>query len=786
MIQDLYELSYQLKLKTELTKIGSTIGTAAYMSPEQTKGEEVDHRTDIWSFGVVLYEMLNGQLPFKGDYEQAVIYSIINEEPDSVRGDLPNTLKIILQKSLRKNVRDRYEKMKDILEDLKAQQNASTGSESSNSEKQNFGNKFSKAKKIIPALATILVAVILTIWFLSESDALPEGRIPIAVADFENLTGEPELNALSGMLITALEHSHRLSVMTRSRMFDVLRQLGKDDVLTVNEKIGREICQQADVIALAVPTIRKFGNVYSIDLKVLNTKQNRHLFSGHVKDEGQESIPDLIDQIAEQVRIEFRENDQQLKLEPRKVAQVTTPNLSAYQHYFKGKEYTDKLQFDKAKNEFKKAIELDSTFGLAYYSLSYAMGWNAEKLSTEYLDKALKWIDRIPEKEQYLVRAEKLRQGQGFAAGIPMLKEMEKLYPNDKEMLFNLGDWAFHSGDINMAEEYFEKVLALDPDHPRTIYHFDQLFFVKYIKGPGEFDFRESLAKAKEFYKKNPERSDIRSSIITLYAFMGEYENAENEIKQYMITAQTGANTIKGLQILASLLPYTGQYKRTYATMEKIIQQSYAQKDTTTAILTLMNMALVSSLGAEDNVLSLKIFKRINASKGYQNVDHGKHRLTMIAAISGQKAKAFELLESFQSQEIVLLPIIFSAVGESEKASSFVDMVLSISELPNSVKIMNIYLNAKSFYDNGKLDKAEKRALQMLQYYSPPTEFAHNICYPKNILLLGKINETKGNIKNAIRYYEQFLGMWKKADNGLKSVEYAKSHLSKLKGITVK
>ncbi|MGB5848125.1 MAG: serine/threonine-protein kinase, partial [Ignavibacteriaceae bacterium] len=113
----------KIKDGTELTKIGSTVGTAAYMSPEQTKGEEVDHRTDIWSFGVVLYEMLAGELPFKGDYEQAVIYSILNEDPKSItilREDAPSQLSNIIAKTLKKNPKERYHTIKELIEELKA------------------------------------------------------------------------------------------------------------------------------------------------------------------------------------------------------------------------------------------------------------------------------------------------------------------------------------------------------------------------------------------------------------------------------------------------------------------------------------------------------------------------------------------------------------------------------------------------------------------------------------------------------------------------------------------
>ena len=104
----------------QLTQVGTTLGTAAYMSSEQAKGEEVDHRSDIWSFGVVFYEMLTGTLPFKGDYEQAVVFNILNEEPEYSE-QIPENIKLVLQKAMTKNQDERYQNISDILKDLKSE-----------------------------------------------------------------------------------------------------------------------------------------------------------------------------------------------------------------------------------------------------------------------------------------------------------------------------------------------------------------------------------------------------------------------------------------------------------------------------------------------------------------------------------------------------------------------------------------------------------------------------------------------------------------------------------------
>jgi serine/threonine protein kinase len=109
--------------RTKVTKTGMTMGTVAYMSPEQSRGLEVDRRTDIWSFGVMLYEMITGQLPFKGDYDQAVVYSIVNEEAEPITGvrtGVPMELERIINKAMAKNPKERYQHVDEILVDLRA------------------------------------------------------------------------------------------------------------------------------------------------------------------------------------------------------------------------------------------------------------------------------------------------------------------------------------------------------------------------------------------------------------------------------------------------------------------------------------------------------------------------------------------------------------------------------------------------------------------------------------------------------------------------------------------
>ncbi len=457
----------------QLTQELSTLGTAAYMSPEQAKGEEVDHRSDIWSLGVVLYEMLTNSMPFRGDYEQAVIFNILNEEPSAPESKIPTEIELILQKALAKNPDDRYATAEMLLADL--EQLKSESGISRLQSKIHLPKSIQRKRYpfMWPALVmALLLTIVLAYQFLSTGD-YPLEKVPIAVVDFINKTSEPELNGLSGMLTTALEQSKRLSVITRSRMFDILKQLGKENVDYIDENLGREIAKHAGIKVLVLASIQKFDQLYNIDLKIINPIEEKYLFAASEKDEGKARIPEMVDRLAEKTREGLEESKEDIQLTAIPVAEITTPNLEAYQHYFKGQEYIEKIMFKKAEGEFEKAIGLDSTFGLAYYRLAYVLDWeNNQAQSKIEIDNAYKYIDQIPEKEKHLVRFVKTLTDSGWGkAGLKILREMEKIYPDNKEMLYNIGDISYHIGDYEQAKTYLQKVLEMDSKSARAVEH---------------------------------------------------------------------------------------------------------------------------------------------------------------------------------------------------------------------------------------------------------------------------------------------------------------------------
>jgi len=309
-----------------LTKTGRTLGTVAYMSPEQARGEKMDHRTDIWSLGVVLYEMLAGQLPFKGDYEQAVIYSIMNEEPEPIPG-MDTECERILNKALAKNLEERYQNVEDVINDLK-----------------------SLRKKIESKL-------------LQEQSR--EKSVPsIAVLPFVNMSADPEqeyfCDGMAEEIINALTHIKGLHVVARTSAFSFR---GKEiDV--------REIGHKLNVKTLLEGSVRKTGNRLRITAQLVNVTDGYHFWSERFDREMKDvfAIQDEISMaIVEKLKVQL------LGEEKAKIVKRHTEDPEAYNLYLKGLYFLNKWSEEgtqRGLEYIQKAIEADPNFALAYLGIA--------------------------------------------------------------------------------------------------------------------------------------------------------------------------------------------------------------------------------------------------------------------------------------------------------------------------------------------------------------------------------------------------------------------------------
>ncbi|NOY60187.1 MAG: protein kinase [Calditrichaeota bacterium] len=466
------------KLKGKSTRSEVISGTAAYMSPEQVQGFEVDQRSDIWSLGTIIYEMLFKIPPFHGPSNYDILDSIINDNlklPDHPSPNIPRDLQKIISHCLEKDTSNRYMTMNEVKADLKK-----------------FRTKFKKIKTVafkgitinfhplrILYTSLLLLLVFSAILFTNIKNHKTVKRSIIVVTDVRNETKEKELNGLSDMFITSLEQSPRISVMTRERMFDILKQLGKDDITYIDEQLAREICASAHANYILETTLRKFDGQYNFDLKIIDIRKKKFLFTEQARGHGQASIPEMIDRLVVKTRIVFKEKKEDIEAHNKMAVQDLTKNFEAHEHYFIGETLFLQRKFSESEKEFKKAIFMDSTFSLAYYRLACVI---REQTENEQLQKSLLkhaselMKDYFPLKQKYMVNAEIAYFEKGAQSAIQILKQVEELYPDEKRLLFKLGEWYWIIQDYKTAVSYFQKCLHLDPTFEPALFNLSRLY----------------------------------------------------------------------------------------------------------------------------------------------------------------------------------------------------------------------------------------------------------------------------------------------------------------------
>jgi eukaryotic-like serine/threonine-protein kinase len=372
----------KLKGSLKLTRTSSTVGTAAYMAPEQIQGGEVDARSDIFSFGIVLFEMLTGHLPFRGEHDAAMMYSIMNEQPQLLRqyrDDCPADLDRIIFRALEKDPEDRYQHIDDMVSELRRLQKHTTRIIRTQAE-QVEGNVPAAVKeppgpataakggspgrrlRIVLIAGAVLLIVVPALFFLLEKPT--ETITSIAVLPFVNVSGDPNVEYLSDGftegLINTLSKLPGIKMMSSRSVF---KFKGKD---TDPQKAAQEL----HVGAVLTGRILQRGDELSISAELIDAQDNSHIWGNQYDRKGSDLIAvqaAISRGISDELRVSMT-GDQQ-----KRFAALPTQNIEAYQLFLKGRFSLNRRQeegFDKALGYFQSAVAADPSFALAYAGLA--------------------------------------------------------------------------------------------------------------------------------------------------------------------------------------------------------------------------------------------------------------------------------------------------------------------------------------------------------------------------------------------------------------------------------
>jgi tetratricopeptide (TPR) repeat protein/TolB-like protein len=408
------------------------LGTVAYMAPEQARGGTIDHRTDIFSFGVLLYELFSGTLPFRGQSSVETMHAILHQPAPQLRfsAPLPATasqdVQRIVEKCLAKNPDDRYQGMKDLAVDLKAARRRLDTASFEVAAVPVAASKRPTSLLVAVASVALIVAAGLWLWLTQAPEpAQATGTRPsVAVLHFENNTGNTAMDwlrtGLTDMLVTDLSQSTDVEVLSTDRLVQILGEIGKLDDKVVSFETVQELARRAHVQHVLLGSFVKAGDAIRINVRLQEASSGRIVSTDRVEAPNEAGLFPTMDDLTRRVKAQFISSASSggvfagLLSRPgaagpdmgldRDLKDVTTSSMEAYRHYAAGIEQHQRGRYLDAIPHFEQAIKADPGFALAYAKLAVVS--NNSGLSNDrdkYAERALQLVDRLTPRERYYI-----------------------------------------------------------------------------------------------------------------------------------------------------------------------------------------------------------------------------------------------------------------------------------------------------------------------------------------------------------------------------------------------
>ncbi|MDH7512234.1 MAG: protein kinase [Clostridiales bacterium] len=823
-----------------ITGAGVMIGTPEYMSPEQVEGKPVDQHSDIYSLGVILYEMVTGRVPFEGDTPFTIGVkhkSELPRDPRELNPQVPDDLSALILRCLAKNKESRYQNAGELLAELTRIEAGLPTTEKVVVEKKPFTSKqitvtFGLKKLLVPAFVLIgLIVAGLIIWrlVLTKAPPPPTGKPSLAVMYFKNNTGDESLDhwrvAISDLLIKDLSQSKYINVLSADKLFNILSQLDKAEAKSYTSETIKDVAIQGSVKNVLIGSYAKAGENFRIDVQLQDGSTGQILSSSRVEGKGQDSIFAMVDELTKKIKHDLKIPAAEIAADiDRELEKITTASPEALKFYVEGRKLHNEQRYRESIQMMEKAIAIDPGFAMAYRSM--AMGYSNLQLASQkqtYLKKAFELTDRLSDRERFTIEGDYYRESErSYDKAVEAYERLLKLYPDDSIGANNLGILYNSLEEWDKAIELYERVLQSNPESIWTYLNIVDSYLAKgwpekaratlegFIRNykdnfmvriylavvnfvEGRYD--QALAEAEKAGTLNPSDYLVFLAKAASYRGLRDWTKAEAQYQEIFGLEEIAGHLI-GRHWLGAMYLLRGQLRKAEAEFSRGIELAEKIGDKgwisdfhrSLADLYLQSGRPAKALEEYDKALrraqeleSLWRQKGILLGRGYAELELGK---------IGQARKTTDdlrvLVESgFNKKDIRYHDLLAGmiALKNEDYAEAIKRLTRAAALLPSQHFFDNdhaLFLDAAAlaYFKKGEWEKARDEYEKITRL--TVGAFFYGDIQARSFYKLGQIYEQLKDKEKAKENYQKFLDLWKEVDSGQPEIDEAKNRLASL------
>ncbi len=756
-----------------LSRPGIVLGTAAYMSPEQVRGENLDARTDLFSFGLILYEMATGQQAFRGSSAEALHDAILNRPPSpalQLNPELPSRLEAVIGKCLQKKRDLRYQGAAEIRADLEKV-------------KQETASPLRRRWKLLAAVAVVVVALIAgSLYWRWHTAAKLSGKDTVVLADFENRTGETVFDGtLRQGLQSQLEQSTFLALLSDRRIGETLSLMAQPKGVPLTRELAREVCQRTASAATIEGSISSLGSQYVLGLKAVDCRNGDLLANEQVTASSKEQVLKALGNAATKLRRKLGESLVSVEKYNKPLEEATTSSLEALKAYSAGMITRSAKGDAEAVPLFQRAVELDPNFAMAHARLGIAyVNLSQPGLAAEQMEKAYQLRDSASEKEKLYISAHYYSRVTG---DINQAKEtdllLRQIYPRELSSYTQLQNIYATIGNYDLALAEAQAAVQLDPG---TLVNRLNLC-AAYINLNR---FAEAAAVLQQAEAHGVKSESLQPYPYLLAFFRGDAADMARQVATLAARPGSEAESHKWQSDTAAYFGRLAKAREFARLARELVLQSGA---TETAALWQLDSALQEAEIGDAPRARQAALQAVANSSNSSYIVHVQGALAL--ARSGDRARALALTEGLERQfpsDTILnhywLPTIRAALALDQKNPQAAIEALQPAapyELGSPASVLvplyPVYLRGLAYLEAGQGKEAVGEFQKMLAHRGiianfPTAVLAH--------LQLGRAQGMVGDRDAALKSYQDFFSLWKDADPDLRILRTAKTEYAKL------